>query len=127
MDRITEDDLASVPAEVVEKAKKLSVVEYNPDEVDNLASSENFTVDGLTQLAARAYHIVSQNIAKEGSEKGQLSDKTRRWFETLTNTLEKLHRAKFGDKSIQVNINKPSFNSIRNFISTGGKVKNDIL
>lgn len=125
MDFITDEDLASVPNEIVEKAKSLSSVEYNPSVIDSLTTSQDFTVDALTKLAAIAYHMVTQNMAQESVEKGKLSDHTRRWFETLTNTLEKLHRAKFGDKSIHVNINKPSFNSIRNFISTGGKVQDE--
>lgn len=105
MDHISEEELDAVPKEVIERAKNLSTVDYNPEVVDELTTSENFTIEGLTQLAARAYHIVSQNIAKEGSEKGKLSDHTRRWFETLSNTLEKLHKAKYGEKSTNLNLN----------------------
>lgn len=124
MDHISDDDLAAVPKEVIEKAKKVDI-KYNPEDIKEIISSDNMTVDSLTNLAATAYHYLTQEMAREMTEKNVLSDKTRRWFETLTTTLEKLHRAKFGDKAINVNFNNPDFNSIRNFINTGGKVKHE--
>lgn len=120
MDFISDEDLDNVPVEVIEKSKEIEVT-HNPKEIEELVLSENITVDSLTNLAATAYHYLKQEMAKEMTEKKTLSDKTRRWFETLTTTLEKLHRAKYGDKMTTMSKNKISIEHIHTILNTRGE------
>lgn len=59
-------------------------------------------------LAVTVKHSLDKRISEEMKTKGCLSDNTRRWIESYNNILEKLQKAMFGEKSVNLNIHKIS-------------------
>lgn len=58
------------------------------------------------EVAAQIKIFLDKRIKTEMKEKGYLSDHTRRWVETFNNILEKIQKALYGDKSMNLHLHK---------------------
>lgn len=69
-------------------------------------------VDAQRRLAAQIKHFLDNQVKKDMKEKGYLSDYTRRWAETYNNLLEKIQKALYGDKSVNLHLHKVSISQV---------------
>ena len=64
------------------------------------------------QMAVKIKHFLDRRIDKEMREKKYLSDHTRRWVESYNNLLEKIQKAMYGEKSVNLHIHKVTHGQI---------------
>jgi len=64
------------------------------------------------ELAVKLKCFLDVRIEKDLIEKGTLTDSTRRWVETYNNTLEKLQKALYGEKSVNLHVHKVTHSQI---------------
>ena len=111
MDKISQkefDEAAALEPEKKEsKVKKLTESEFN-----NLLDQMQNPVLAQQQLAVSIKNFLDERIEEEMSEKGFLSDHTRRWVESYNNILEKIQKALHGDKSVNLHLHKVSHSDI---------------
>lgn len=91
-------------------ASKLPAIKKSDNSL-NLLTNEQFKAcleemkipsDAQRDIAVKIKNFLDQRIEIEMTERGYLSDHTRRWVETYNNILEKIHKAIYGDKSINL-------------------------
>ncbi len=102
METIDEKDLGKA------EPKPLRIRQDNISESDfksMLEEMENPVV-AQKQMAVRIKIFLDKRIEKEMEEKGLLSDHTRRWVESYNNLLEKIQKALYGEKSVNINLHK---------------------
>lgn len=110
-----------------------SVVKKSPEETWNTITDDQFEVmlddmknpvDAQRRLAVQVKAFLDTRIDAEMESKGILSDHTRRWVETYTNLLEKIQKALYGEKSVNLNLKaKISHSQVASLIR--GAKKND--
>ena len=61
-------------------------------------------VDVQKEMAAKIKSYVYARWDSELSEKGHITEPTRKWVEVLNTLLEKIHREMFGDKHTSLNM-----------------------
>ena len=99
-----------------EEAEELPPLESESDEnLNGEMSKEEFDkalldmqnpVQAQKSLAVKIKHFLDKRIALEMKDKGYLTDSTRKWVETFNNTLEKIQKALYGDKSVNLHMHK---------------------
>lgn len=87
--------------------KKLSDQEFE----DMLETMKN-PVDSQKALAVQIKFFLDNRVKEEMASKGILSDHTRRWVETYNNILEKIQKALYGDKSVNLHLHKVTHSHI---------------
>ena len=63
-------------------------------------------------LAVQVKHSLDNMIKEDMNKTGMLSERTRRWVESYNTILEKLQKAMFGEKSVNLNVHKISNSDI---------------
>ena len=102
MDHISNEELREVPAELTVKPV---LIEYNDDTISNITDIMNSPLDVQKEEAAILYNYLYQKRKKEILEKGIISDHTRRIMENYHTLLDNIHRAMYGQKSVNLNLN----------------------
>lgn len=69
-------------------------------------------VKAQQRIAVQIKSFLDQRISREMAEKGILSDHTRRWVETYNDVLEKIQKALYGDRSVNLHLHKVSHSQI---------------
>ena len=92
-----------------------------PDSINNELSENTLNeymedmknpVDAQRRLAAQIKHFLDNQVKKDMREKGYLTDHTRRWVETYNTLLEKIQKALYGDKSVNLHLHKVSISQV---------------
>ena len=112
MDEISQEEIdkasALHPEKLKDEAKELTESEFN-----NLLEEMQNPVQAQQKLAVQIKTFLDKRIKTEmNSEKGVLSDHTRRWVESYNNILEKIQKALHGDKSVNLHLHKVSHSDI---------------
>ncbi len=111
MDKSSQKELekaaAEYPESIPKETKELTEVEFNR----LLEDMENPTL-AQRHLAVHIKNFLDQRIKEEMAGKGFLSDGTRRWVETYNNILEKIQKALYGDKSVNLHLHKVTHSEI---------------
>lgn len=99
-----------------EKASQPEPVEENNEisdsEFQKLLDELNDPVQAQRKMAVQIKHFLDRRIKAEISEKGILSDHTRRWVESYNSMLEKIQKALSGDKNVNLHLHKVSHSDI---------------
>ena len=103
MDIISEEELANVPASII-KAAKRSIIEYDDDTVTDIKVIMNSPLDVKQEEAAVLYNYLYQKRKKEITEKGIISDHTRRIQENFHALLDSIDNSMNGQKSVTMNL-----------------------
>ena len=115
MDEISQkefDEAASLAPEKIEsKTKELTEEEFN-----KLLEEMQSPLLAQQKLAVQIKNFLDNRISEEMSDRGFLSEHTRRWVESYNNILEKIQKALHGDKSVNLHLHKVSHSDISNKI-----------
>lgn len=69
-------------------------------------------VEAQKEIAVRLKNYLDQKMDKELGENGYLSDSLRRWVTEYNGLLEKIQKALYGDKSVNLHLHKVSHSHI---------------
>ncbi len=69
-------------------------------------------MDAQKELAIQVKNFLDHQIERELKEKGYLSDATRRWVSELKEILDKIQKAIYGEKSVNLHMHKLSHSQI---------------
>jgi hypothetical protein len=86
--------------------------ELNEKEFKQMLEDMQNPVKAQQHLAVQIKNFLDQRIGKEIKEKGYLSDHTRRWVESYNSILEKIQKALYGDKSVNLHLHKVTHSQI---------------
>lgn len=75
------------------------------EEIDKLIIEMENPVKAQQRIAVQMKHFLDTRMNTEIKQRGFPSDSTRRWVELYNNTLEKIQKALYGDKSVNLNLN----------------------
>ena len=102
-----------------DKAKKLPSVEekpvftsMSPEEFNTLLIKMQNPVEAQKELAVQVKHFLDRRIDDEMVKNGYLSDFTRRWVREYNDILEKIQKALYGDKSVNLHLHKVTHSQI---------------
>lgn len=114
MDLIDESDLENVPA----FPQRQDVRDVSDEEfralVKRLASDP---VGNLEELATRVQLIVQERITREkNGPTGEISVQTRAWMQMLMDAIEKIHKARFGEKRVNINAQVITHSDLADFV-----------
>lgn len=112
--------------EIVDKKKFMDVESKPPFEREDLKTLDDLTesefnklmvdmqnpVKAQKYLAVQIKYFLDQRIINEMREKGFLSDHTRRWVKVFNEILDKIQKALYGDKSLNLHIHKVTHSQI---------------
>lgn len=122
--------MEQINEETYDNAEYLPMVKKSNNSLNSL-TTEQFNIyleemkipsDSQREIAVKIKNFLDQRIEIEMTEKGFLSDHTRRWVETYNSILEKIQKALYGDKSFSVNKHIISHGDIGAEIRKAGKV-----
>jgi len=85
---------------------------FSPHDIDNLLREMQSPVKFQKELAVKIKMFLDHQIETEMSNKGILSDHTRRWVESYGKMLDKIQSAIYGDKSVNLHLHKVSHSDI---------------
>jgi hypothetical protein len=89
----------------LDAADEIKSIAVNEKNIDKLMESMLQPVDRQRELAVSIKEFLDKRMLKEKeSESGVLSDHTRRWVETYNEILEKIQKALYGDKSVNLHL-----------------------
>lgn len=86
--------------------------ELSEEEFKQMMEDMQNPVKAQQHLAVQIKTFLDKRIEHEMAEKGFLSDHTRRWVEAFNNILEKIQKALYGDKSMNLHLHKVSHSHI---------------
>lgn len=112
MDLIDEDKFKEADKLPALKEKTSSLEKISDERFEQMLDDMKNPVDSQKELAVQVKVFLDARINRELTDKGILSDHTRRWVETYNTILEKLHRALYGDKSVNLHLHKVSHSQI---------------
>lgn len=112
MDSISQEEFDKAetlyPSKLDDETKELTESDFN-----GLLEEMQNPVQAQQKLAVQIKIFLDKKIKKEmSSEKGTLSDHTRRWVESYNNILEKIQKALHGDKSVSLHLHKVTHSQI---------------
>lgn len=88
-------------AEIIELQNQENVTDA---EFQKLLEDMQNPVEAQKHLAVQIKMFLDKRIKEEMDEKGVLGDLTRRWVESYTGILEKIQKALYGDKSVNLHM-----------------------
>ncbi len=103
------DNIEKLP-EIVED--KTSIINVGEEGFKELLVKMQNPVDAQKELAVQIKQFLDQKIANDMKKVGYLTDSTRRWVREYNNILEKLQKALYGDKSVNLHLHKVSHSQI---------------
>ena len=105
-----------------EKEKEISVEDF-----EKLLTDMQNPVNAQKDIAVKVKLFIDKRIKDEMEQKGVLGDNTRKWIETYNSLLEKLQRAIYGDKSLNLHVHQVTHGEIaakmREYVIIGDKKK----
>ena len=112
MDKSSQKELekaaAGYPEKVLDEPKEITEEEFK-----RLLEEMQDPVLAQRHLAVNIKVFLDRIIKIESaSEKGILSDHTRRWVESYNNILDKIQKALYGDKSVNLHLHKVTHSQI---------------
>jgi len=96
-----------IPEKIKNKDKKI-----NEKDFEIMLEEMQNPVQAQKKLAVQLKIFLDRRIEDEMTDKGVLSDHTRRWVESYNNVLEKIQKALHGDKSVNLHLHKISHGHI---------------
>lgn len=114
MEIIDDEELKNVPA----FPARSDVREVSDDEFKRMVSRlSKDPIGNLEELATRLQLIVQERITfeKEGP-RGEISPQTRQWMQMLIDALDKIQKARYGEKRINVNAQIITHSDISEFV-----------
>jgi len=99
-------DKAEKLPKVVKNKKIVEIKQLSESEFNTLLETMQNPVEAQQHLAVQVKNYLDQRIKMEMEEKGFLSDHTRRWVESYNQILEKIQKALYGDKSVNLHMHK---------------------
>lgn len=111
MERIKPADLVKVKEEMDNEPKieEIKVTDVNFEEL--LKEMDN-PLKMQKMMAVKLKAFLDSRMADELESKGYLGDLTKRWVSEYTSLLEKIQKAMFGDKSVNLHLHKISHSDI---------------
>jgi len=109
MDIIDKDDF--------DKAEELTSEEYKEAEKTKIFSKEDIKalqekldnpVELQQELAGKIKKYIDNRMAEEHEENGFISEYTRKWVLVYSDVLDKINKALYGEKSVNITLNKVS-------------------
>jgi len=110
--------MEEISREDLEKAMKIAPVKI---EEEKPVTEEDFQemlkdmqnpVNSQKEIAVKVKLFLDKRIKDEMNKNGVLGDNTRRWIETYTSLLEKLQKAIYGDKTLNLHVHKVTHGEI---------------
>lgn len=113
MEEITQEEYDKI-ALLNPKRLRVSGVEEDISEKDFNVMLEEMQnpVQAQKHIAVQIKIFLDRRIKEEMEDDGVLSDHTRRWVESYNNILDKIQRALYGDKSMNLHVHKVSHGDI---------------
>lgn len=93
-------EMIPIPSET-EKTPVLSEEEFN-----KMLDAMEHPVNAQKEMAVKIKTFLDIRIDEEMSTKGYLTDHTRRWVESYNNILDRIQKAIYGDKSVNLHVHK---------------------
>lgn len=110
MDKISQEEFEKAKKAIPKKEK---VKDLTDDDFETLLKKMENPVDSLREIAVKIKMFLDKRIKAEmNSEKGILTDHTRRWVESYEKILEKIQKALHGDKSVNLHVHAISHGDI---------------
>jgi len=109
MDIVKKEDFDNAPVVPVEKCEPFVITEEEMAKI--IVDMEN-PIKSMQRFAAQMKLFLDRRIAQEMAKDGKLSDHTRRWVETYNDALDRIQKAKFGDKSVNLHLHKITHSQI---------------
>ncbi len=92
--------------------KDTSIISVGEEGFNSLLTKMQNPVESQKELAVQIKQFLDQRIKSEMTDKGFLTDYTRRWVTEYNNILEKLQKSLYGDKSTNLHLHKVSHGDI---------------
>lgn len=86
--------------------------ELTENEFQKLLEDMQNPVKAQQHLAVQIKNYLDKKMKTEMEEKGYMSDHTRRWADLYNQVLEKIQKALYGDKSINLHVHKVTHSQI---------------
>jgi len=110
MEEISREDLEKA-MKMVPKRKNEEKEITEEDFQEMLKDMQN-PVNSQKEIAVKVKLFLDKRIKDELEKNGVLGDNTRKWIETYTSLLEKLQRAIYGDKSLNLHVHQVTHGEI---------------
>jgi hypothetical protein len=98
------DSAKELPALPVKEGPE--IMEITEEQFKVVLAEMETPVQNQKHLAVQIKLFLDHRIAYEMSNRGILSDHTRRWVESYNTILEKIQKALYGDKSVNLNLHE---------------------
>jgi len=92
--------------------KDSSLITLSEDDFDRMLKAMGNPVEAQKEVAVKIKAFLDHRMSQELSEKGFLSDHTRRWVRDYNVILENIQKALFGDKSVNLHLHKVTHSQI---------------
>jgi len=94
---------------VVPEIQKYDVIEpITEKEINDLMQKMNDPVECHKEIAVKIKHYLDSKIDQDIIQKGVITESTRRWVEVYNNTLERIHKETYGDRSVSLHLHQIS-------------------
>jgi len=107
--------------------KRKEEKEITVEDFEKLLKDMQNPVNAQKEIAVKVKLFLDKRIKDEIDKNGVLGDNTRKWIETYTSLLEKLQRAIYGDKSLNLHVHAVTHGDIaakmREYVIVGDKKK----
>ncbi|MHA1690025.1 MAG: hypothetical protein ACTSU7_00175 [Candidatus Heimdallarchaeaceae archaeon] len=113
--------METIDEETFEAAKDLKPTKKGPAkedysekdvDMDELLKQMNNPVKAQQEMAVKIKMYLDLAVSEDITNKGYLTEHTRKWVESYNNILEKIQRALHGDKSVNLHLHKISHSEI---------------
>ena len=110
--------MKEISQEEVDKAmaiapnRKEEEKEITVEDFEKLLTDMQNPVNAQKDIAVKVKLFIDKRIKDEMEQKGVLGDNTRKWIETYNSLLEKLQRAIYGDKSLNLHVHQVTHGEI---------------
>jgi len=88
------------------------IIRVNESTFQELLVKMQNPVEAQKELAVKIKMFLDKKIDEEMNDKGFLSDYIRRWVSEYNNILEKIQKALYGDKSVNLHMHKVTHSQI---------------
>ena len=102
MEEISRDKFEKAMA-IAPKRKEIEK-EVTPENFEKMLQDMQNPINSQKEIAVRVKLFLDKRIEDEMEKNGVLGDNTRKWVETYTSILDKLQRAIWGDKSLNLHV-----------------------
>lgn len=113
MEKIKPEDLIKVKEEMEsENWSEVEAVQITERNFETLLKEMDNPIKMQKEMAVKLKAFLDVRMEEEIRTKGYLGDLTKRWVSEYTSLLEKIQKAMFGDKSVNLHLHKISHSDI---------------